>query len=67
MHPEIRQFIEQSEYCQGALRELATMLPGSDTELDELIGETVTASDQRGFVFVVMAALLTDRPVQARH
>jgi len=43
------------------------MLPVDDAELDALIGEAVAASHQKNFVFVVMAALDANRPVQARH
>ena len=67
MKPELPQFIEQAQYYQGALRELAGMLPADDAELDALIAETVAASHQKNFVFVVMAALGANRPVHARH
>lgn len=67
MQAELQQFIEQADYYQGSVRELAPMLPADDAALDALIGETVAASDQLAFVFIVMAALGANRPVQARH
>ena len=67
MNQEIHDFIERSDYYQGSVRELAGMLPPDDEALDRLIGETVAASDQNAFAFVVMAALHAGRPVQARH
>ena len=67
MNTELQQFIERSDYYQGALRELALLLPVDDAELDALIAETVAGSDQLSFVFIVMAALALHRPVQGRH
>ena len=67
MHTELQQFIEQAQYYLGALQELAPLLPADDAELDALIAEAVAASHQKEFVFVVMAALGANRPVQARH
>ena len=67
MIPEIRDFIGRSHYYQGAVRELAGMLPADDAALDALIAETVAASDANEFVFIVMAAFCAGRPVQARH
>jgi len=67
MQPEIKQFIEHSDYYQGAVRDLAKLLPADDAELDALIGETVAASDQRAFIFITIAALEAQRPVDARH
>ena len=67
MQVELQQFIQQAQYYQGALQELATMLPADDAALDALIAEAVTAGHQKEFVFVVMAALGANRPVQAGH
>jgi hypothetical protein len=67
MNPEIRDFIARSDYYQGAVRELAGLLPAEDAALDALIAETVAESDETEFVFVTMAALGAGRPVQARH
>jgi len=67
MQAELQQFIEQAHYYLGALQELAALLPADDAELDALIAEAVTAGHQKEFVFVVMAALGANRPVQARH
>src|SRR5690242_16046962 len=67
MSPEIHDFIERSQFCQGAIRELAGMLPADDDALDALIAETVAASDQIEFVFIVLAALSAGRRVPGRH
>ncbi len=67
MNPEIREFIGRSAYCQREVRTLAGMLPADNAALDALIGETVVTSDQREFLFLVMAALSAGRPVSARH
>ena len=67
MQAELQQFIELAQYYLGALQELAPRLPADDAELDALIAEAVAAGHQKEFVFVVMAALGANRPVQARH
>lgn len=67
MQPHLRHFIDHANHNQGTLRELATLLPADDAELDQLIGETVEANDQLGFVFIVEAALAVGRRVDARH
>ena len=67
MTPELKQFIEQSRFCRPAVLRVAEMLPTDDAALDELIGEIVSAANQTEFVYVVMAALATGRPVSVRH
>ena len=67
MNQEIHDFIERSDYYRDSVRVLAGMLPPEDEALDRLIGETVAASDQNAFAFIVMAAFQAGRPVQARH
>jgi hypothetical protein len=67
METELKQFIEQTRFCQASMLQLAEMLPGDDSALDELIAETVQAIDQKAFVLLVLAALSRERRVDARH
>ncbi len=67
MSPELRQFIEHSRFHQAAVQELAGRLPAEDAELDGLIAEVVGENDQKAFMFLVVAALSRQRPVDARH
>lgn len=67
MRPELRQVINRSKLHHGTLREVLALLPPGDTELDELIAETVREHFQFGFAYVVLAALDAGRTVQARH
>lgn len=67
MNPEIRTFVDSADYCRASVEKLATMLPPDDTALDQLIADTVSAPHAEAFVFVVMAAFLAKRPVQAHH
>ena len=67
MNPEMRALIERESYCRATMNELAALLPKDDGELDLLIGDTVARSDQLDFIYIVMAALIAERPVQARH
>ena len=67
MNLEIQTFVEQSDYYRDTVCQLAGMLPADDAALDLLIGETIAASDQTAFAFVVMAAFQANRPVPARH
>ena len=67
MRTNIHEFVETNDCCQGSLRALATMLPADDAELDALIGETVAASDQRGFTLIVLSALGANRVFETRR
>ncbi|MEI6197233.1 MAG: SEC-C metal-binding domain-containing protein, partial [Verrucomicrobiota bacterium] len=67
MQTELRQFIEQARYHKGTVLRVAELLPAGDAALDELIAETVREANQTGFTYVVMAALVTGRPVSVRH
>ena len=55
-YEEVKEFIARSDYYQGSVRELATMLPAEDAALDALITQAVAASDDQAFVFLAMAA-----------
>jgi hypothetical protein len=67
MNPELRQFIEQARFCKPSVLRVAEMLPADDAALDELIGEIISAANQTEFTYVVLAALVTGRPVSVRH
>ncbi|MDB6156046.1 MAG: hypothetical protein JWL90_4499 [Chthoniobacteraceae bacterium] len=59
--------IDRSRFHQGAVREVAAMLPADDAELDRWIDDVVLDNDQPGFVYGVVAALSCGRRVDARH
>jgi hypothetical protein len=67
MQTELREFIEQARYHRASVLRVAEMLPADDAELDEMIAEMVRAAYPDGFTYVVMAALVTGRPVSVRH
>ena len=67
MQTELRQFIEQARYHKGTVLRVAELLPPEDAALEELIAEMVREAYQTGFIYVVMAALATGRPVSVRH
>ncbi|HEY5345888.1 MAG TPA: SEC-C metal-binding domain-containing protein [Verrucomicrobiae bacterium] len=67
MQPELRQFMGTARYHKASVRRVAEMLPTEDAALDELITEIVAAANQTEFIYVVMAALSTGRPVSVRH
>ena len=46
---------------------VAEMLPADDVELDGWIAEAVRENDLIAFMYLVLAALSRDRPVDARH
>ena len=54
-------------FVLASVLRVAEMLPADDAALDELIGEMVSAANQTEFTYVVMAALVTGRPVSVRH
>src|ERR1051325_9465684 len=63
----IREFIARADFHRAAIRELMGLLPAGDAALDRIIGEAVTRSEDLEFIFLVLAALCAERPVQARH
>ena len=67
MSAEMRQFIDHARFHKGTVLRVAEMLPAEESALDALIAETVREADQVGFVYTVMAALVTGRPVSVRH
>jgi len=67
MQTELRQFIGSARYHKTSVLRVAELLPKDDAALDELIAEIVSAANQTEFIYVVMAALSTERPVSVRH
>ena len=67
MDPELRDRIDHSLFHQGAVREVAALMPATDEELGAQIAETVAASDQMGFLLLTTAALDAGRRVGAEH
>ncbi|MGL4401914.1 MAG: SEC-C metal-binding domain-containing protein [Luteolibacter sp.] len=67
MHPKIRELADTSQFSRRTVREAADYLPEDDALLDAAIGEAVTRRDIMGFLLLVCAALLRERPVLSRH
>ena len=67
MHPKIRELADTSQFSRLTVREAADYLPEDDAVLDAAIGEAVTRRDVMGFLLLVCAALLRERPVLSRH
>ncbi len=67
MDPQLRTLIDHSKYYQGAVREVAALLPAADEELSALIAEATAAGDQLAFMLITTAALDAGRRVGAEH
>ena len=67
MKPEVREYLNDATLRRRSVEDLEKMLPDGDAELDNWISEIVGDSDQVGFMLLVMAALIRERPVDARH
>src|SRR5262249_23923852 len=67
MRPEVREFIKHAGLCRSTVEQMATMLPDDDLELDAWIGEAIRENDSMAFHLIIFAALIRDRPVDARH
>ena len=67
MDAALREQIDHSRFHQGAIRELAAMLPATDEALSAQIAETITAHDHMGFALLMTAALHAGRRVSAEH
>lgn len=66
MKPLLEQ-ARQCEFFQGALRDLAQVLPPDDAELNAAIAEVVATRDERAFRSLFFAALGAGRKVDAQH
>ncbi len=67
MRKDIQDFVDQTMPCQIAFKQLATMLPADDGELDAMIDEAVRNWDGRAAPYLLFAALSANRKVDARH
>jgi hypothetical protein len=67
MRPELRQFIERTQFHLPVVRQMAELLPADDAALDGLIAEVVAANDLKAFMYVTMAAAGAERRMDARH
>ena len=65
MHPKIRELADTSQCSRRTVREAADCMPEDDAVLDAAIGEAVARRDIMGFLLLVCAALLRERPVLA--
>ena len=54
-------------YHQGALRDLASLLPEQDEVLERALEEAVQQRDERAFTHLLLAALSAGRNVDAHH
>ena len=65
--PEVRAHLLPTHFDKATIQLLKTMLPESDSVLDEWL--TVMARDNQwcGFIITAVAALAADRPVDSRH
>ena len=66
MDTELRALIDRSTFHQGAVREVAALLPTTNDDLDALLAETIAVGDPLGFLLVTVAALDAGRRVDAR-
>ena len=67
MNQEVREFIKEAGLSRSSVEQVATMLPADDLELDSWIGEAIAQNNSMAFHLIVFAALIRDRPVDARH
>jgi len=67
MQPELRQFIEQTQFHHAVVQQTVTLLPADDAELDELLAEVVASNNLKWFMYVFVAAAGAGRRVAARH
>ncbi|HEV7404294.1 MAG TPA: SEC-C metal-binding domain-containing protein [Chthoniobacteraceae bacterium] len=67
MDAELRTLLDHSQFHQGAVREVAQLLPAADDALAALIDEAIAAGDQLGYLLILTAALEAGRRVDARH
>lgn len=67
MQPELRALLDHSKFHQGAVREVAALLPEADGAFAALTAETIAAGDQLGFLIITTAALDAGRRVNAEH
>jgi hypothetical protein len=57
MSPELRQFIEQAQFCRAVVQRVAELLPPEEAELDGVIAETVRENNPKSLLHVLVAAV----------
>ena len=67
MSPELRQFIEQTQFQRAVVQQVIKLLPTDDGELDELLAEVVASNNLKWFMYVFVAAAAAGRRMEARH
>lgn len=67
MSPEIREIIDNDKFYLGSVRAVADLLPESDAELDAWVTAAIDSHDQMALHFLLAAAAMQDRPIDARH
>ena len=67
MQPELRQFIEQTQFQHAVVQQVVKLLPADDMELDELLAEVVASNNLKWFMYVFVAAAGAGRRMEARH
>jgi hypothetical protein len=67
MSPELRQFIEQAQFCRAVVQRVAELLPPEEAELDGVIAETVRENNPKSLLHVLVAAVGAGRRVEAKH
>lgn len=65
MDPQLRVLLDRSAFHQGALREVAALLPADDVALAALLAELCADANQLGFLLTLTAALDASRSVDA--
>ena len=65
MEPQLRALLDHAKFYQGAVHDVAALLPPTDDELAALITETCAAADQLGFLLVTTAAVHGRRTLDA--
>jgi SEC-C motif len=67
MNTELREFIEQAQFCRASVQRVAELLPPDEMELDGVIAETVHENNPKALLHVLVAALGGGRRVEAKH
>jgi hypothetical protein len=67
MQQDIRDFIDRHSQCRANFQLFATLLPADDAVLNAHIAEALETYDKTAMAFLILAALGTNRKVDARH
>jgi len=67
MKPELHEFLQQASLDQQTIKRVAELLPPDDPELDRCIEEAIENGSIKQVEYLTLAALVSERPVDARH